>query len=107
MSEEKFRGSRSSVLTRQSLQAFTSLCTRLQTCGNVPSTNISAAALEDELGRFRVWAGNIGAIQRGHSSLEYRLREAPIVLESVLKLLEELCRSLDEREYSDLRRTIV
>ena len=32
-------------------------------------------ALGDELGRFRVWCGNMGALQKGHNSLEYRLAE--------------------------------
>jgi hypothetical protein len=31
-------------------------------------------ALLDDLGRFRVWSGNLGALQKGHSSLDGKLR---------------------------------
>lgn len=57
---------------------------------------IEADALDDELGRFRVWAANIGALQKGHSSLDYRLREAPLVRDNVQKLLKELHGCLQE-----------
>jgi hypothetical protein len=91
MSESMSYGSVSSVASRQCLQEFTVLCRSLQTSKR---EDVSSSELEDELGRFRVWLGNIGGVQKGHSSLEYRLREAPLVLESVLKLLRELSDAL-------------
>jgi hypothetical protein len=57
---------------------------------------IDGDALEDEVGRFRVWAGNLGALQKGHSSLDYRLRDSPNLLSSALKLLNELEHNLNE-----------
>lgn len=60
------------------------------------SGQIQVVALEDEFGRFRVWAANIGALQKGHSSLDYRLREAPLVQENVQKLLKEVHDCLQE-----------
>jgi hypothetical protein len=39
-------------------------------------TEVSVRKWEDELGRLRVWAANIGAHQSGQSSLDYRLRDA-------------------------------
>lgn len=47
-------------------------------------------AVQDEFGRFRVWSGNLGALQKGHSSLDYRLRDAPLLSAEVSKLLKEL-----------------
>jgi|SRR5947207_606805 len=94
---EKVHNTVSGVVTRHILQSFGSLCRKLQLLDHKQSIDIPTVALEDELGRFRVWAGNIGAVQRGHGSLEYRLREAPLVLESVLKLLDELSNSLSSR----------
>jgi hypothetical protein len=47
-------------------------------------------AIEDELGRFRIWANNIGASNRGTSSLDYRLRDAKFISESVKTLLNSL-----------------
>lgn len=62
-------------------------------------TSLSVA--QDELGRFRVWAGNIGGLQQGSksSSLDYRLREAPQVKGQVMRLLDDLNDSLHECEY--------
>ncbi|TVY19369.1 hypothetical protein LARI1_G003446 [Lachnellula arida] len=60
------------------------------------SNLISKDALSDEVGRFRVWSANIGALQKGHSSLDYRLRESHLVYETVLKLLKELFDCLQE-----------
>ncbi|KAL2049167.1 hypothetical protein ABVK25_010596 [Lepraria finkii] len=51
---------------------------------------LSPLAVEDELGRFKVWAGNIGALQSGRSSLDYRLRDAKFVKTHIVKLLEGL-----------------
>lgn len=58
-------------------------------------------AWKDELGRLRLWAGNIGARQTGQSSLDYRLRDASHIknqtvriLEAIKKLLAELRNSL-------------
>ncbi|KAF2651383.1 hypothetical protein K491DRAFT_97807 [Lophiostoma macrostomum CBS 122681] len=51
---------------------------------------LDSEALDDEFGRFRVWVGNLGALQKGHSSLDYRLRESPLLSSNTLKLLKEL-----------------
>ncbi|KAL1637269.1 hypothetical protein SLS58_009360 [Diplodia intermedia] len=51
---------------------------------------IDPTSLEDEYGRFRVWSGNLGAQQKGHGSLDYRLRDSPLLHSNVLKLLHEL-----------------
>jgi hypothetical protein len=46
--------------------------------------------LQEEFGRLRVWSGNLGALQKGHSSLDYRLHDSPLLSNNVLKLLQEL-----------------
>lgn len=47
--------------------------------------------LEDEHGRFRVWAGNISAHRAGgRRSLEYRLRDSSNLYSMVLALLDDL-----------------
>jgi hypothetical protein len=60
------------------------------------NTSLDIGALEDEFGRFRVWAGNLGALQKGHSSADYRLRDSPLLLSNALKLLKELDGNLTE-----------
>jgi hypothetical protein len=81
---------------------------RLGTAANVrnfqvlldaPSTTDQALdreSLRDEFGRLRVWSGNLGALQKGHSSLDYRLRDSPLLSSNVLKLLQELEQNLSE-----------
>ena len=51
-------------------------------------------AWEDELGRFRMWAANIGAHKTGQASLDFRLRDASHVREQIIKLLQGLLRRL-------------
>lgn len=54
--------------------------------------------LREELGRFRIWAGNGGAHHKADSkmSLDYRLRESLHVHGQVTQLLEDLENSLGE-----------
>jgi len=49
-----------------------------------------------KLSRFKVWAGNIGAHRTGRSSLEYRLRDSSRLKDQVVKLLNELQKSLED-----------
>ncbi|ESU18230.1 hypothetical protein FGSG_11383 [Fusarium graminearum PH-1] len=53
--------------------------------------------LEDERGRLRVWASNLGALQQETSkkSLDYRLRDAPLMRTTVALGLENLHASAD------------
>ncbi|EED18570.1 conserved hypothetical protein [Talaromyces stipitatus ATCC 10500] len=50
----------------------------------------------DELGRLRVWSGNIGAHQVGQSSLDYRLRDASHLKSEAIKLLSRMLRVLQD-----------
>jgi hypothetical protein len=55
--------------------------------------------LEEDLGRFRVWANDIGAHRIGRSSLDFRLRDALHLVERILSLLEDLTEALDDGEF--------
>jgi hypothetical protein len=57
---------------------------------------VKASEVQDEFGRFRVWAGNIGARRTGRVSLDYRLREASHMMHRVTDLLDELNSTLKE-----------
>ena len=52
--------------------------------------------LETELGRFRLWADNIGARNHGRSGLDYRLRDAQYMRENVIALLQDLEETLQD-----------
>ncbi|KAL9116988.1 MAG: hypothetical protein Q9187_006480 [Circinaria calcarea] len=53
-------------------------------------------SLTDQNGRFKVWAGNIGAHQTGKSSLDYRLRDASHIRTRVVRFLKDLQEQLNE-----------
>ncbi|KAK7422980.1 hypothetical protein QQX98_001270 [Neonectria punicea] len=72
-----------------------SLLDMVQTSENEPDQASPAdlrQLLEDELGRFRVWAANLGAFQDPKSprSLDYRLRDGPVMRSNVVSGLERL-----------------
>ncbi|CVK91749.1 uncharacterized protein FPRN_09583 [Fusarium proliferatum] len=48
------------------------------------------STIEIQLGKFRIWCGNLGALQTGYSSLDYRLRESPLMQKNISQLLQQL-----------------
>ncbi|OQE36869.1 hypothetical protein PENCOP_c011G07652 [Penicillium coprophilum] len=62
--------------------------------------DVSQPRWSDELGRLRIWAGNIGAHQTGQSSLDYRLRDASHLKNETVKILQRMLRVL--RDLSDV-----
>ncbi|ORY09923.1 hypothetical protein BCR34DRAFT_615529 [Clohesyomyces aquaticus] len=84
------------LATAANIRLFQTLSTCLTTADTSLTRLIDPEALEDEFGRFRVWAGNLGALQKGHSSLDYRLRDSPLLSSNTLKFLEELSDNLTE-----------
>ena len=73
-------------------QQFHQLCTLLEDPERQAIYSISHLQASECSGQFRIWAGNIGALQtiQSASSLDYRLREVPKVSKQVLSLLEDL-----------------
>lgn len=61
----------------------------------VPNSTV-IGSVENELGRFKLWCGSIGAHQRGKSSLDYKLREASHLRVRVLELLQRLQSTLSD-----------
>lgn len=76
--------------------SFERLCNLLQALDGEFSGQISLPALQDEFGRFRAWAGNVGAHRDGRTSLDHRLREASQIHKQVVELLSDLDRTLQE-----------
>ncbi|KAK0792118.1 hypothetical protein LTR59_008614 [Friedmanniomyces endolithicus] len=79
--------------TKECLNGFDSL---LQ--NNAAITGNIAEAVKDNLARFRIWAGNIGAYHSPHDkrSADYRLRDGPEVCAQLIELLDELIDSNTE-----------
>jgi len=74
------------------VQYFDQLCTLLKYSERQAIYGISHLQVSECSGQFRIWAGNIGALQtiQSASSLDYRLREVPKVSNQVLSLLSDL-----------------
>ncbi|KAA8894845.1 hypothetical protein FN846DRAFT_785837, partial [Sphaerosporella brunnea] len=79
-----------SAVHRSCLQAFTRLFDSFDDAGKIPQI------IQDEVGRFNVWTNNAGAHRIGRVSLDYRLQEASKVKQMVIKLLEDLAKTLEE-----------
>ncbi|KAF5970482.1 zinc finger transcription factor ace1 [Fusarium bulbicola] len=83
------------------LQEFNSLCSSPTIWTESVSdegtdSDISLRKLQNELSRFKVWSGNIGAHKKGRSSLDHRLRDASNIRDQVADLLEDLRESLKD-----------
>lgn len=57
---------------------------------------IRLSSWQDELGRLRIWAANIGAHQTGQASLDYRLRDSSHIRQQIIKLLESILERLQD-----------
>ncbi|KAL2675763.1 hypothetical protein Neosp_011954 [[Neocosmospora] mangrovei] len=51
---------------------------------------------DNEITRFKMWAGNLAAHQSGPASLDHRLREAPHLQQQVVYLLRDIFESLED-----------
>lgn len=73
-------------------QHFYQLCALLEDVEGQAIYGISHLQVSECSGQFKIWAGNIGALQtiQSASSLDYRLREVPKVSKQVVSLLEDL-----------------
>lgn len=91
----------SKSLATACLQSFRQLATALQDPEHWRT--MPREKLEREFDRFKIWCGNLGALQTGRSSLDFRLRESTVVRTNVLKLLHRLQRILTMGESVQLR----
>jgi hypothetical protein len=69
------------------------------------SRKAKAVNAEDQLARFKIWAGNIGIDAEGHASLDYRLRDSSQARALMLDLLESLQSHLQRGELHKVPRT--
>ncbi len=87
-----------SSLVLSCLRSFGELVKEIEASQYGYEDEVPAASWIDELGRLRIWAGNVGAHQNGPSSLEFRLRDASHILDEVIRLLTDLERLLNEAQ---------
>jgi uncharacterized Zn-finger protein len=82
-----------------SLGRFQTLLTLLSSGRlDIHASQVPLSAWSDELGRLHVWAANVGAHQKGQSSLDYRLRDASHIKQQILRLFDDLDYTFSEIE---------
>ncbi|KAI5806083.1 hypothetical protein EDC01DRAFT_133541 [Geopyxis carbonaria] len=72
------------------VHTFNRLIDTFDEAGPSLSQQLNSSAFEDELGHFRLWAGNSGAHRKGRISLDHRLRYSLKLHDTVSQDLEEL-----------------
>src|SRR5215469_11239787 len=82
------------TLCASCVTGFDTLIRSLTTCPEEHRKVMLPRAVENEYARFKIWAGNLGALQRGQSSLDARLRDAVVLRGAVIKFLSQLQDSL-------------
>ena len=82
-----------STSCKESFRLFRSLITKLEDATS-RSPELGLSHWKDENGRFKVWAGNIGAHLSGQASLDFRLRDAIHIKRHILDLLQDLCQTI-------------
>ena len=86
------------ALSNSCFNALKNICSRIEreTTSDTELTQISR--WQDELGRLRLWAANIGAHRMGQSSLEFRLKDSSHIRQQVTNLLLDLGQMFQEVE---------
>ena len=73
---------------------FQKVCDSLEKADPRIRQKILPGRFDDELGRFKIWCGNVGAHRLGKGSLDYKLREASHIHDQVIELLTGMTSSL-------------
>ncbi|KAI0459543.1 hypothetical protein F5B21DRAFT_248363 [Xylaria acuta] len=68
----------------------------LASAGELDRFSQHTSILRTEAERFRLWAHSLGLHQQGHSSLDYRVRDAAVIKEGLLEVLSDLKDHLEE-----------
>jgi hypothetical protein len=80
------------ITSRECLELFFAGLSLLEADGIVQLWN----SLLDRLGRFQIWASNLGVFADVHASLDYRLRDVKDVRVLILQLLSSIKESLHQ-----------
>src|SRR5438034_5679639 len=83
---------------RECIHQFERLCALFENQEQQAKFDINHTQICDGYGQFKIWAGNIGALQyiQSASSLDYRLREVPKISKQIVTLLEDLNETLED-----------
>ena len=86
------------ALSNSCFNALKNICSRIERETTSDTELAQISRWQDELGRLRLWAANIGAHRTGQSSLEFRLKDSSHIRKQVTNLLLDLGRMFQEVE---------
>ncbi|TDZ25877.1 hypothetical protein Cob_v000281 [Colletotrichum orbiculare MAFF 240422] len=75
---------------QECLEAFHALIDSLEKPDEKSGGNLTTSIVKVQRDRFKIWAMNLGALQRGRASLDFRLLESSLTKSAILRLLNEL-----------------
>jgi len=81
---------------KQALQLFNECCHELSQNTTFPSSQEHQVVVSDLRGRFGSWCGNLGALQHGHASLDWRLRDSESMEKEISSHLSGLTEDLED-----------
>ena len=93
------------ALSTSCASRFETLIKSLRTALDEFKEQMRPMEVDNEYARFKIWAGNLGALQRGRSSLDARLRDSVALRAAVLKFLGQLQDSLERSKFCSTRLT--
>ncbi|KAK7941313.1 uncharacterized protein PG986_013700 [Apiospora aurea] len=73
--------------TTSCLELFASLAILLENGPAEHRNNLPVPQVEDQAARLKVWAGNLGALNTGHSALDHRLRDSTAIRNAIDRIL--------------------
>lgn len=76
--------------SKSCLAGLNSLLVSLEAAGHEHTSLMPPQTLRNNRDRFKIWASNLGALQKGRASLDFRLRESHLMQSAVRKLLAQL-----------------
>ncbi|KAK1715756.1 hypothetical protein BDP67DRAFT_286316 [Colletotrichum lupini] len=82
--------------SRACMQSFRCLIAVLDQPNQQLDGKLDVSTVEAQRDRFKIWAANLGGLQYGRASLDFRLMDAPLLQNVVLKFLNELKRVVSE-----------
>ncbi|KAF4979136.1 hypothetical protein FZEAL_4626 [Fusarium zealandicum] len=77
-------------LTRLCHRGFQDLVTNLPFADHEHLNQLPLSSIQTQSGKFKIWCGNLGALQLGFASLDYRLRESTVMRTNVTEVLQQL-----------------
>lgn len=84
--------------TRRCMAAFVRLVSCSQAVVDKFRAQLPLHVARNQHDRFRLWAGNLGALSSGRASLDFRLMDSALMQNTVLKLLEDLESSITKSD---------